>query len=42
VLGIAPFDVKNNASSITTLAVAIGIDVALSAVSILRASRYSG
>jgi hypothetical protein len=42
VLGIAPFDVKNNASSITTLAVAIGIDVALSAVSILKGKPLLG
>jgi hypothetical protein len=42
VLGIAPFDVKNNASSITTLAFAVGIDVALSAVAILKGKPLLG
>ena len=42
VLGFAPFDLKNNGGSITTLAVAVGTDVILSAVAILKGKPLLG
>ena len=42
VLGIAPFDLPNNASSITTLAVAVAIDVGLAAGAILKGKPMMG
>ena len=42
VLGAAPFDVSHNASSITTLAVAVVTDVLLAAVAILKGKPVLG
>ena len=41
-LGAAPFDVSHNASSITTLAVAVVTDVLLAAVAILKGKPVLG
>jgi hypothetical protein len=41
-LGLAPFNVKGNNSSITSLAIAIGIDVALAAIVILKGKPLLG
>ncbi len=42
VLGIAPFDLAQNASSVTTLLVAVTVDLALAALAILKGKRMSG
>jgi hypothetical protein len=39
VLGFAPFDVPNHASSVATLALAVAVDVLLAAVAILKGKR---
>jgi hypothetical protein len=41
-LGFAPFDIRNNGSSIGTLAVAVGLTAALAAVTILKGKRLLG
>lgn len=41
-LGFAPFDLKNNAASIETLAVAIAVDLLLATISILKGKRVLG
>lgn len=42
VLGLAPFDLPNNASSITTVAFTVVIDVLLAAVAILKGKPFLG
>ena len=42
VLGLAPFDLKDNASSLTTLIMVAAIDIALSAVAILKGKPLLG
>jgi hypothetical protein len=42
VVGIAPFDVKNNSSSVGTLALAVGIDLLLSVLAILKGRQLLG
>ncbi len=42
VLGIAPFDLPNNASSLTTLTIAVLTDVLLAAVAILKGKPLTG
>jgi hypothetical protein len=42
VLGLAPFDLHNNTSSLTTLFTATGIDVALSALAVLKGKPMLG
>jgi hypothetical protein len=42
VLGLAPFDLKHNASSVTTLIMVAAIDIALSAVAILKGKPLLG
>jgi hypothetical protein len=42
VLGFAPFDLKNNSSSVDTLLVAVFVDVLLAALSIVKGKRVLG
>ena len=42
VLGLAPFDLKNNSSSLTTLSIVVVIDVLLSALAILKGKPLLG
>ncbi len=42
VLGIAPFDIRNDGASVTTLAVSVGIDVLLAAITIFKGKLFLG
>jgi hypothetical protein len=42
VLGVAPFDLRNNGSSLATAAVAVAVDVALALLAILKGKRLLG